>query len=117
MGSRLAVRRMYDSGRLDASRAERLAVELQALLGAIAEQPDRPSRDLLEILDSTGPRKAVKGENAVIESPMFKKVKPKAVSLPSSEVVRRSYLDPGQRFPPALQPGAPSPDLAPGPRG
>jgi alpha-ketoglutarate-dependent taurine dioxygenase len=43
---------------------------------------------------------------------MFKKVKPKAVSLPSSEVVGRSYLDPDRRFPLVVQPAAPDADLA-----
>jgi amino acid adenylation domain-containing protein/non-ribosomal peptide synthase protein (TIGR01720 family) len=113
LGTRLAVRLMYDSGRIETSRIERLAEELESLLGAIAERPDRPLSDLIEFLDSAGSRrKAAKGENAVIESPMFKKVKPKAVSLPASEIVGRSYLDSDRRLPLVLQPASPEVDLA-----
>ena len=113
MGARLAVRLMYDACRIDPLRIESLAAELEALLGAVAEQPDRTLGDLIEFLENAGPRRrAGKGENAVIESPMFKKVKPKAVSLPTSEVVGRSYFDPERRFPLIVQPATPEIDLA-----
>ncbi len=113
MGNRLAVRLMYDSGRIDTARIDRLTEELEALLGAIAEQPDRSLGDLIEFLESAvRRRKAAKGEKAVIESPMFKKVKPKAVSLPASEIVVRSYFDSDRRFPLILQPASPEVDLA-----
>ena len=113
LGAQLAVRVMYDSGRIDPADVEDLAAGLEALLNAVLEQPDRTVGDFVGFQETLGKRrKAAQGESAVIDSPMFKKVKPKTVSLPTSEVVSRSYLDPEGRLPLVIQPAGADVDLA-----
>jgi natural product biosynthesis luciferase-like monooxygenase protein/amino acid adenylation domain-containing protein/non-ribosomal peptide synthase protein (TIGR01720 family)/FkbM family methyltransferase len=104
----------YDSKLFEPATAERLAAGLQACLAALVEHsearlaelkfPLQPMERNQMTMEKSGHRPA--------SFDRLKSIKPKSVTLPRGELVRRSYLAPGQMLPLVVEPAVPEVDAA-----
>jgi hypothetical protein len=93
----------------------RLSAHLETLLSSIVKNPDTRI-DTLEMLSETEKQKQLaeqtKREKANFNK--FKTIKPKAVSLPQRQLIKTSFLQPGQSLPFVIEPDSDEIDLATG---
>jgi alpha-ketoglutarate-dependent taurine dioxygenase len=91
----------------------RLSAHLETLLSSIVKNPDTRI-DTLEMLSETEKQKQLaeqtKREKANFNK--FKTIKPKAVSLPQRQLIKTSFLQPGQSLPFVIEPDSDEIDLA-----
>jgi amino acid adenylation domain-containing protein len=103
----------YNTELLNYSALARLSAHLETLLSNIVKNPDTRI-DTLEMLSETEKQKQLteqtKREKANFNK--FKTIKPKAVSLPQRQLIKTSFLQPGQSLPLVIEPDSDEIDLA-----
>jgi alpha-ketoglutarate-dependent taurine dioxygenase len=103
----------YNTELLNDFAIARLSAHLETLLSSIVKNPDTRI-DTLEMLSETEKQKQLaeqtKREKANFNK--FKTIKPKAVSLPQRQLIKTSFLQPGQSLPLVIEPDSDEIDLA-----
>lgn len=104
----------YNTDLFDPPRIERMMRQYQALAAAVAARPTVRLGELKEVLDQIEKEERTMEKKALnkLGFKSFKAVKPKAVALPTEDVVERTYLEPGQKLPLVIQARAEDVDLA-----
>jgi amino acid adenylation domain-containing protein len=103
----------YNTELLNYSAIARLSGHLETLLSSIVKNPDTRI-DTLEMLSETEKQKQLaeqtRREKANFNK--FKTIKPKAVSLPQRQLIKTTFLQPGQSLPLVIEPDSDEIDLA-----
>ena len=103
----------YNTELLNHHAIARLCHHFETLLSSIVKNPDTRI-DTLEMLSETEKQKQLaeqtKREKANFNK--FKTIKPKAVSLPQRQLIKTSFLQPGQSLPFVIEPDSDEIDLA-----
>jgi amino acid adenylation domain-containing protein len=103
----------YNTELLNDFAIARLSAHLETLLSSIVKNPDTRI-DTLEMLSETEKQKELaeqtRREKANFNK--FKTIKPKAVSLPQSQLIKTSFLQPGEGLPLVIEPDSDEIDLA-----
>jgi alpha-ketoglutarate-dependent taurine dioxygenase/acyl carrier protein len=103
----------YRADRFAPEDVERLAEQFQALLASAAEEPDARLDDLGFLSHNQRRERAMELEAQEKESlSKFKRVRPKAVTLPQGELVRTSRPKMDATLPLLVEPNTPELDLA-----
>jgi alpha-ketoglutarate-dependent taurine dioxygenase len=103
----------YNTELLNCSAIARLSGHLETLLTSIVKNPDTRI-DTLEMLSETEKQKQL-AEQTMREKANFNKfktIKPKAVSLPQRQLIKTTFLQPGQSLPLVIEPDSDEIDLA-----
>ncbi|NEQ80572.1 MAG: amino acid adenylation domain-containing protein, partial [Moorea sp. SIO2I5] len=103
----------YRTDLFEAEAITRLSRHFETLLCSIVHNPDTRI-DALEMLSESEKQQQIaqKTQREKAKFKKFKAIKPKAVSLPQKELIKTSYLQPGQSLPLVIQPDGDDLDLA-----
>jgi len=103
----------YNTELLNCSAITRLSSHLETLLTSIVKNPDTRI-DTLEMLSEAEKQKQLaeqtRREKANFNK--FKTIKPKSVSLPQRQLIKATFLQPGQSLPLVIEPDSDEIDLA-----
>ena len=103
----------YNSELLHPRVIARLSDHFQTLLSSLVKNPDTRI-DALEMLSNAEKQKqiAAQTQREKISFNKFKTIKPKPISLPSRQLIKTSFLQPGQSLPLVIEPDSDEIDLS-----
>jgi alpha-ketoglutarate-dependent taurine dioxygenase len=109
----LLLRFVYNSDALDAATARLVGQQFVATLGEMVKSPDAPLKQFLENLSGVERRhqQLEQREQEKINLNRFKKIKPRAVSLPRDGMVKTAPLDPREELVLVVSPGVEDLDI------
>jgi amino acid adenylation domain-containing protein len=104
----------FNTDLFDTPRIERILRQFSALATAVTSRPEAPLSELQEVLAAMEKEERAMEKKALhnFSFKSFKAVQPKTVTLPTEEVVERSYLEDGQKLPLVIRPRVADVDLA-----